>query len=779
MLPFGVHDPIREAFVILRTRSLRLDGERGPIHLWRSAEGVVHVSADAEIDLARGLGFAHAHDRLAQMMFTRLVGQGRLAECLRPEPDAIAVDIAMSRMGMARDAHRDVANLSANALEMNEAYSDGVNRFLERHRPTELRLAGYQPEPWRTADSLLMVKLMTYVGLAQSQEDIEKWIIQAVQAGVELDRLRALFAPGLDGFDPEWLRGVEVTEPLIAKTLRWLPGLPRVMASNNWVVAGNRTASGHPILCNDPHLEVNRLPAVVSEVVLTGPDGYWMGATIPGINGVLFGRSRQVAFGLTYGFADQIDYFVEDCRDGQFRRDDEWVDFDKRNHLVLRKGDSPIPITVYENLHGVLEGDPEVAGRYLCRAWSGHRSGASATLNAMAEMWHTDTAEAAMDALSKVSLSGNWVVADRDGNIGYQMSGAVPARPAHWSGLYPVPGWDPHYDWQGLVEPEQLSRLYNPPEGYIASANDDWNQPGRAQAITLHMASYRADRIRELLAENPRADVASMQAMHRDLVSRQARRFLAAFGPLLPATPIGDALRSWDGTYAADSDQAAWFEKLYRALKLEVFGKGWLGEEAWLATEAETGVLTDFHGYFDDILLEADPRGPWFGSRGRDALVREVAAVALSGEVTPWRKQQTLTMSHIFLAKLPDALGFDHGPIVLPGSRATIPQASIYRSHGRVTSFHPCFRMVTDLGEDIAYTNMAGGPSGDRMSPWYKSDIPRWLGGRYKRLDLEAPPPGPTLPAERPGPSGVVALARELIGLARHHTARGGSGSVD
>jgi penicillin amidase len=138
--------------VILRTRSLRLDGERGPIHLWRSREGVVHVSADDEIDLARGLGFAHAHDRLAQMMLGRLVGQGRLSECLRADDDTLAIDVAMSRMAMARDAHRDVANLTDEARAHCEAYAAGVNHYLERRRPAELRLAGYQPEPWRAAD---------------------------------------------------------------------------------------------------------------------------------------------------------------------------------------------------------------------------------------------------------------------------------------------------------------------------------------------------------------------------------------------------------------------------------------------------------------------------------------------------------------------------------------------------------------------------------------------------------------------------------------------------
>ncbi len=753
--------------MILKNKTLRLDGQAGPINLWRSDEGVVHIEADSDDDGARGLGFAHAHDRLAQMMLGRLVGQGRLSECLRADAETVEVDISMYRMGMARDAHRDVANLDEAALAICEAYASGVNHFLERHRPAELRLAGYQPEPWRPADSLLMVKLMAFLGLAQGQQDAEKWIIQAIQAGVDFERLRDMFSPHLDNFDPSLLDGVKVEEPLIPNALRWMPGLPKVMASNNWVVAASRSASGAPILCNDPHLEVNRLPAVVSEVVLTGPDGYMMGATIPGIHGVLFGRSQDLALGLTYGFADLIDYYVEDCRDGQFRRGDSWQEFESRSHLILRKGDEPVQITVYENAHGILEGDPTVTGRYLCRAWSGHKDGASPTVNAFTKLWHARTVKEAMPDIARVGISGNWVIADASGNIGYQMSGAVPLRNSEHSGLYPVPGWEERFDWQGLTPPERLSSLYNPADGFIATANDDWNQSGRAPAINLNMASYRADRIRELLAATPKVDVAYMMAMHDDRVSLQARRFMALLAPLLPDNPIGTLLKEWDCIYSGDSIEASWFEKLYAALKLEVFGKGWIGERVWEETEGETGVITDFYGHFDRVLLDADSDSTWFGDEGRDALFRRIAAAALTGAVPPWKESQKITMSHVFFAKLPDFLGFDHGPVVLPGSRATIPQAAIYRSHGRVTCFHPCFRLIADMSEDVAHTNMAGGPSGDRLSPWYKSDIPRWLNGEYKRLRPDPAPPGEPVRTDHASPGAAVALAKELIDLAR------------
>jgi len=485
------------------------------------------------------------------------------------------------------------------------------------------------------------------------------------------------------------------------------------------------------------------------------------------MGGVLMGRSSRVAVGLTYGFADLIDYFVEDCRDGAFRRGDDWIPFDSRTEVILRKGMSPLDIDVHENLHGVLEGNPQVPGRYLCRAWSMREHGAATTINAWMRLRDAKCAREAMAALSEIGISGNWVVADRDGNIGYQMSGAVPLRHPDHSGLFPAPGWNPDYDWRGLAEPASLSSLYNPPEGFIATANDDWNQPGRTRAINLNMAPYRADRIRELLAANSRVTIGDMKRMHGDLLSLQAKRFMTILRPLLPDTDAGRRLERWDGSYAADSVEAAWFERIYAELKQEVFGRRFLGERVWRYLEEETSLLADFHGHFDRVLLEGDP-DIWFGEEGRDAIVRSVVERVLDEKARRWGDSQRVEMHHIlFGGKLPRWLGFDYGPITLPGCRATIPQASIYRSGGRATSFHPSFRMIADLGDEQLLTNMAGGPSGDRASPWYTSDIERWLGGEYKRLGPEVPPRGALRASDYAQPALALGLAREVAAWLR------------
>ncbi len=298
-------------------RSVKI--EDSCIGIARTSDGVLRLWAEDDVGLARGLGFGHAHDRLVQMVLTRIVGQGRLCECLKDSEETLAIDIFMREMGLRREADRDVANLGTDGRRLVLAYAEGVNRYLSTHRrPLELLLARHQPEPWTAADTLLTIKLMSYVGLAQSQQDMEKLLIQAINGGTPVEKLKVLLAPHLDGLDDSieaLIRKVRLTQPLVSQTLRFLASVPTLMSSNNWAVAPSHSATGTALQCNDPHLECNRLPAVWYEAVMHTADDYRIGATMPGVPGLVMGRTRHLSFGFTYGFMDMVDYFIEECRD--------------------------------------------------------------------------------------------------------------------------------------------------------------------------------------------------------------------------------------------------------------------------------------------------------------------------------------------------------------------------------------------------------------------------------------------------------------------------------
>ena len=710
----------------------------------RTPEGVVQLWAQDETGLAAGLGFAHAHDREVQMMLVRLVGQGRLSECLQADDETLVIDVFSRDMGFARDVRQDLATCDPEALQIGEAYATGVNACLEhRRRPVEFLLTGYRPEPWAVVDTLITIKLMTYIGLAQTQQDFEKLLVEAIHGGVPVDRLKKLVAPHLDGLDDvtvEAIRQLREIRSLLPPEVRFHSAVPRISASNNWAVAGDRTATGTALFATDPHMEVNRLPAVWYEMVAHLPDDQRVGITMPGAPSLIMGRTRDVAFGFTYGFMDMVDYFVEEVRDGRVRRGDAFVPLETRRETILRKGKDPVVTTVRENNLGVLEADPlnETLddGFYLTRAWSAQHNGAAPSLDAIYRLPAARTVPEAQKVLREITISCNWVIADREGNIGYQQSGRLPAR--QHSGLHPVPAWVDSLAWKGTVPQEELHSILNPPEGYIATANNEINPPGGPLTVNLPMGSYRVDRIQSVLADSERVSIDDMKRLQLDLYSLHAERLMALLEPLLPDTQAADLLRRWDFRYDRTSRGATVFERLYRALLDRVFGDGLFGAEAWAAIADRTCALSDFYHLFDNVLMGDDPS--WFGEAGRAAVFAEVANNVLSGmdlaSVPSWGKHRSLMMTNIFFAgKLPAWLGFDHGPIELVGNRATVVQGGILTAHNRLTTFAPSWRMITDMAADQVYTVLPGGASGRRFSTYYLTDLQRWLDGEYKVLE--------------------------------------------
>jgi penicillin amidase len=679
---------------------------------------------------------------------------------------------------------------------MVQAYCQGVNHYFAKRRvPWELRWLGYRFEPWTTADVFLVAKLAGLIGLSHTQAVLERFIVECVQNGISRDRLEALFPGQLGGLNEELIRHVRLQEPLIPSSLKWASALPTMFASNNWVLSGKKTASGKPYLCNDPHLEVSRLPAVWYEAVLRWRTGgvarYAMGASLPGVPGLVLGRTDNLAWGVTYAFMDTIDSWIEECRDGNHRRGTECRPFAVRKEIVRRKKGPAEEIRFYDNDHGVLEGDPTIAGFYLATRWSCGEGTSAAVLEAGNGILTARTVEEGRQLLGRISnASWNWVLADRGGNIGYQMSGRMPRRRPSISGLVPLPGWDTANDWQGFEPPEKLPRLMNPVDGFIATANEDRNHLGQVQPINVAMAAYRVERIRDMLRSAQKLTIEDMKRLQLDLHSTQAEQFMTIMRPLLagldPGAPesgrdaalrrpmdapantadvvmepdlglgpqardqvrvsqretrvaASNALAEWDLRYTSDSKGAFVFEQVYRALFSEVFGRGHggLGPAVldWLWNE--TFLLTMFHGSFDRVLLSA--HSPWFGGRPRRDIYRAALDRALGVPPEPYGLRRQVQMRHLLMGgKLPRFLGFDR-LIELRGGRATIPQIQICRNHGRTSGIGASLRLVTDLATDEMHTALPGGPSDRRFSRWYTSDLASWLAGRLKIVSGLAP----------------------------------------
>ncbi len=713
----------------------------------RDAHGIPHVLASSDADGYRGLGYCHGADRGLQMLMLRVLVQGRGCELLTDSDEMLAIDRFFRRMDFGREAAAERDKLPANWQALLEAYVAGVNQAFEASLPWELRLLPYKHTPWETGDSLALTRLMAYVNLAQSQGDMERLLVEMVQGGVPTGHLDELF-PGLLGdLDPYLLKRVRLGERVVPEALSWLSAVPKAMASNNWVVAGAKTASGAPLLANDPHLEINRLPAVWYEVVLELPDRFCIAATMPGLPAALLGRTNELAWGVTYAFMDGIDNWIEDCREGTYRRNEagkeEWLPFRERRELIKRRKHDDVEVVFYENDHGVLDGDPHEAGLYLSTCWASSSGTGAISVAAIMGMLRAKTVQQGMKLIGHVETAWNWVLADKQGNIGYQMSGRMPERAPGHDGFVPLEGWNPGNDWRGFVPVDRLPWSINPDTGYIVTANNDLNAFGRCRPINLPMAPFRANTIAQALASRDDWDVAQTAKLQLDVGSPHALNYMAILRPLLTDKGNEKLLADWDGCYDAQSRGAWLFERFYEALLRDVFGSV-MGPEVIGHLLGESGIIADFAWNLDRVLLDA--RSVWYGGRQRDEVWRAVAAHALAGEAQTWGSSRQLLMGHLlFGGKLPLFLGFDYGPITLEGGRATVRQGQLYRSGGRQTSFAPSYRVVVDFSEDVAHTALAGGVSDRRFSGLYSSDIDNWSQGRLKRVErlrpaVEKPP---------------------------------------
>ena len=429
---------------------MRIPGKSGRIAVARDEHGVFHVRAARERDLYYGLGYCHAHDRGLQMLLTRIIGQGRICELLRDDEEGFALDCFFRRLNLTGGADEEVQRLSPRARDVVGAYCSGAEDAFGRRIPWELRLFGYRHEPWTPADVILTMRVSGYVSLAQSQGEIERLLVEMVQAGVSREHLEELFPGLLDDLDVDLLRRVHLSERFVPQTIRWrLPAMtnpttevpapgpphpPAAVSSNNWVVSAKKTKSRRPLLSNDPHLEGNRLPSVWYEIALETEQGWCIGATMPGLPAVAIGRSRHLAWGATYTFMDAIDSWIEECRDGCYRRVDartgaeNWLPFRSREETIARKKAGNTTLVFHENDHGTLDGNPDEPGLYLTTRWASATGTGAATIEAMLDLPSATDVSAGMDLVGRIETAWNWVLADACGNIGYQMSGLMPRR---------------------------------------------------------------------------------------------------------------------------------------------------------------------------------------------------------------------------------------------------------------------------------------------------------------------------------------------------------------
>ncbi len=579
----------------------QVQGLSGPVNITFDRWGIPHIRAVAsDMDVFFAQGYVHARDRLFQMELGRRAAQGRLSEILGN--GSVEQDRFFRTWGFYRAAQASLPNHAEFTRRALEAYAAGVNQFiLEGNLPLPFALLSFTPEFWTPADSLAWGKLQSYDLGQVWQDEIDNAFILS-KVGVEgFNDLRAEYPQGWPTILQPWdLRsnderavGSELTpQPALPGAmlvaLQWLArfseGLPVVarspdQGSNNWVLSGSRTASGKPLLANDPHLRLQN-PALWYIADLRGPSYHAIGATIPGVPGVFLGRNDRVAWGATNVRPDVMDLFVLDIEGQSYRTPTGLVPLRLRQEVIPVRGADPVTITVRESEYGPVISD---LGRAFLRPgltagmaiasenqavavrWTGLEP-QDTTLDAYLGMNRARSAEEFRQALRRyVAPMQNFVYADVDGNIGYFAPGWLPMR--DWDGRFPASARQGQ-KWRGYLAFERLPQVANPRDGFVVSANNRVLPHGGPDISSYTTEVFRAQRIRDLVQATPRASLEDMARWQGDTYSLIAREMLPGLLALKPqseaARRLQDAVRGWDLRAELDSVGATAFAFYYR-----------------------------------------------------------------------------------------------------------------------------------------------------------------------------------------------------------------------
>jgi penicillin amidase len=746
-------------------RGAALAGLTADVDVWRDSLGVPHVWARNEADLFRAMGYVHAQDRLWQMELFRRVADGRMAEVMGAP--LVNTDRFLRTVGMGRAAAETERRLDPETRAMLQAYADGVNAWIRDHPgplPPEFLALRFTPEPWTVRNSIAIGKIMAW--------DLADWNL-----GLDLQRATEVVGPDLArdlrppypdwgavtlGADAQWrgrggaapaatpaaapartqaVSGIPV--PTVPPLAAWLvEGVSAARASNAWVIGGERTKSGKPILANDTHLAL-RAPSLWYLAALHGGGVETAGMTIPGIPLVVIGHGKTVAWGFTNAMTDDVDFFVEqvDAADStRYRTADGWARFDVREETIRVKGGANVVHRVRSTRNGPVFSDVErrAGERVLAMRWTAQDP--STEVQALLGMNRARNAAEFTAALHGFdSPHQNVVFADADGNIGYWMAGRVPVR-AGGDGVLPTPGWTGEGAWTGFLAFDDHPHVLNPAEGFIVTANNRQVGPGYPHFITSHWAPpYRAQRIRELVSGArglTAADVARQQMDVRDALALRYRPHAVRAAELAGDSAAARLLRGWNGEATADSRAAALFYGWFEALRHRV-GSDEFGDEPVYFPHAALEAVLDRGGggWVDDVATDSLETLDGVSAGALRHAVKN-AAGRTWGEVLVTRMDHPLGV----VPALERTLKLNVGPFPNQGSHNTVSVAAFgAQTIPYVNAFGPSQRHVVDMAavdEEGGFV-IPTGQSGVPTSPHYRDQLEMWRQGRLWRIPLD------------------------------------------
>jgi penicillin amidase len=777
---------------------IHLAGLEGPVEVYRDAMGVPHIYATTQHDLFFAQGYVHAQDRFWQMDFWRHQGAGRLSELLGS--NLVETDLFLRTIGWERVARQELENLDPESTAILESYAEGVNAYLAEHAGTSLALEyaflpllnrGYQPKPWIPLNTMTWAKAMAWDLRGNMDTEINRALLLKDLTPEQVD----FFYPPYPADRPVIVNHPHVTgevsgspEIETALTASITPALVEVhtrfaaidsltgggfegIGSNSWVISGDLTNTGMPLLANDPHLGV-QMPAIWYEVGLhcveSGPDCQVdvTGFSFAGVPGVVIGHNDKIAWGLTNVGPDVMDLYIEKINPenpDQYEFQGQWVDMEIITEEIQVAGGETVEERVRLTRHG-----PIITDVYGLDEFQGESGIDLPDEFALAVRWTALEPSCVLCAVWKFDKAGNWdefraaasqfavpsqnlVFASVDGDIGYQTPGNIPIRTQNHTGMIPVPGWTGEFEWQGYIPFEEMPYAHNPPEGFIITANNAVVGPEYPYTISRQWAyGQRAQVILDWIEAAPGPiDINYIKQMQADNKMLVAQDLL----PILMAIPIDDAVLTsardtfsgWDYQMDMDSAPGALFAVFWKHLLAETFEDD-LPEFFW--PEGGGGWMEVVRG------LLADPSSPWWDDQTTpDVETRDdMFHIALEGAVKEiqklggkdpaewaWGDLHTLALENQVMGNFPIIKNaFNRGPFPTAGGSAIVNATGWSTQDGYNVIGLPSMRMIVDFSNySNSLTIHTTGQSGHPYHPHYVDMVDPWRLIQYTPMHWE------------------------------------------
>lgn len=773
------------SYIVLRNTvpspsgNLAIAGLSAPVEVVRDREAVPHIFARTTEDLYAALGFVHAQERLWQMELQRRTGQGRLSEIFGER--TFRADVFLRTLDLYGHAERSLAALPAGAKSALEAYARGVNAFMKRRLgwleprlPPEFLLLRHRPEPWRPADSVVIIKLMAL----QLSMNLKYEILRLALAAHGLTSAEIEDLMPLDPVDkPPPLPEIAGLYPLQrtataerrADATTPIDGLIGSGASNNWVVSGARTKSGKPLLANDPHLGLVA-PSVwfLAHLALERPGAEpanVVGASLPGVPLIVLGRGDHVAWGFTNTGSDVQDLFIEKVNPDdprQYLTPDGWRPFESEEMAIAVKGSGvrkverrrtrhgPVLPGFYRNLEGLIG-----TGHVAALKWTGLGDDDTTIAAGMFD----PNVKSVADYMARMALfvapMQSMVVADTGGRIGMIAPGRVPVRdPGNKvGGRAPVPGWDATYDWKGYLTFDQLPRVDDANVGAIGTANARMVDPDYPYHLTYDWdPPFRQQRIKELVFDHNEHDLASMRAAQLDVVSLA----IAKLQPMMiAAAQVGgsvdlavlDQLTTWDAAMRADRPEplifTAWMREAVKAIYKDDLGAAfdrYFGYRAEALIRLLEGRAKARDWCDDRAIPGRDSCGAVLAAALNRALAELEASYGPERSKWRWGTAHKAVSAHRPFGAVPYLDALFNIEVPSPGGNYTLNRGEAdFDSEPPFANRHAAsFRAIYDFADlERSLYIQTTGQSGNLLSPFYRSFAERWAKGKYIEIATE------------------------------------------